>query len=434
MCVNYITNQGVKYMKTIGSLLILLLTITGLSAEIFVLNTISQTISKIDLSTGTVNNAFAVTGLFPNKMVTTNTHIYVTNSGDNNVQKIDMATGMTTALIPLENNSNPYDIIIYHGYAYVTGMLTNKVYQIDLSTDSVVSETSVGVAPLGLAAYRTVLVVANSGYQYPSYLPGEISTFALNDMIPLSPLEVPLSPYRMLIDDNDLIHLVCSGNYNDQLGSVNIIDLISGEIVRAIPLPFFATNIVYNPLNNRIYVADAFGTGLFAYDLPDYEVVYDGDNLFSSGGSAVTYYDGKLYIADAGDFSSNSLVRVYDTDDNLLETYQTGIGAVDITYPGSGTGLENNSSITYDIKIYPNPFSQRVLIFVVPDTIIPNNINTYNIYNIKGEKVYSFQSGSAPVLWLGDDDKRNKLPSGVYLLEIRNKYRVIYRGKLTYIK
>ncbi len=416
-------------------LLILLLIVNGLTANVFVLNTVSQTISKIDLTNGTVNNAFAYTGLFPNKMATTDEYIYLTNSGDNNIRKIRIETGATILNIQLESYSNPYDILISDNYAYVTGMLTNKVYKIDLNTDSTVAELSVGVAPLGITAYNGLLYVANSGYQYPSYLPGELTVIDLDTFSVLTTIAVPLSPYRMLVDNEGLLHLVCSGNYDDVWGEIALIDTNTLQVIDNIPLTFYPTNIVMTP-GNRVYVANAFGGGLFAYDLPDLEIVHDDDNLFSEGGSALAVDSERLWIADAGDFNSNSVISVYDLTENLLTNYQTALGAVDIAFKPVATTVTDNIIIPPIpmLSCYPNPFQNYTEIRYNNPSDHASRELSISIYNLKGQKVRELSTSYGSISWNGKDMSGNRCRPGVYLLKIVDDEGFSQTGKITLIR
>ncbi|MBW6515577.1 MAG: T9SS type A sorting domain-containing protein [Candidatus Cloacimonetes bacterium] len=423
-----------KAMQILLCLMILTTLITCLVAELFVLNSVSQTISRIDLATESVNNTFALTGLFPNKMAIKDGYIYLTNSGDSNIQVIDIENGSTTVTIQLENYSNPYDLLIHQEYAYVTGMLTDKVYKIDLATNSVVAELTVGVAPLGLIVYNDLLYVANSGYQYPSYLPGELTVIDLEDFSTLTTIPVPLSPYRMIVDNDGFLHLVCSGNYLDVMGEVVVINTDDQEIVEQIPLNTYATNIILSPWN-RVYIADAFGAGLLAYDLPDFEIVYDSDDLFSTGGSALAIYEDRLFVADAGDFMSNSIVRIYDAEENFLNSYQTAMGAVDIAFRPSTTNIAEDVIISPQMfKVYPNPFQAKAEIKVFSDPYGNDEEFEITIYNLRGQRIRKLVTSSFSISWDGKDGSGKLCAPGVYLLKFSNKNGVDQTGKITLIK
>jgi len=413
--------------------LISFILIPTISGEVMVLNSVSQTISHIDLSAGTVNNTFALTGIYPNKMATTGEFIYLTNSADDNLRKYNIETGNLLATIPLELYSNPYDIIIHDGHAYITGMLTDRVYKLDLATDTVVAELETGVAPLGLSVDNNLLFIANSGYQYPSYLPGELTVIDLESFQVLETIEVMLNPQRMAIDDYGYLHLVCTGDYVDETGNIVIIEIETLEIVEIIPLDIYPINIVITPID-RVYVADGFGNGLFAYDLPGYDIVHDSDELFSIGGSALAIYEELLLVADAGDFLSNSTIRIYDFAENLLETYQTALGAIDFAFAQKNSSVSDDDHLPSPLIVtYPNPFSRSVEIMIETANFRQGEVSV-EIFNIRGEKIRILPGEDNSVQWDGYDLSGSRSPSGIYFFRVNNGSDTLQTGKITLIR
>lgn len=424
-----------------------LLAVVSLPAEIFVLNTISQTVSRIDLTTQSVNNTFALTGLYPNKMAVEENYIYLTNSGDNNLRKIEISTGVIETTIALENYSNPYDIVIYESFAYVTGMLTNKVYKLDTLTDNVVDEIAVGVAPTGLLTYNGLLYVANSGFQYPSYHPGELTVIDLQNFSVLTTISVPLNPQRMIVDDDDYLHLVCTGDYGSETGTIVIIDTMNHEVINSIPLTIYPANIAITPLG-RVYVGDAFGGGLFAYDTPSLEIVHSCESLFSAGGSAITVYAEYLLVADAAGFVSNSVIRFYNFQEELVESYQSAIGAIDIVFPPFQTDVTDEVIVKPSfVSLYPNPFRDEITILVAggsSDRACNLNANfgeydggkelTISIYNLKGQLVRRLSTAGNVSSWDGMNDNGESCPAGIYLFRIYHDRVFISSGKITLIR
>ena len=87
------------------------------------------------------------------------------------------------------------------------------------------------------------------------------------------------------------------------------------------------------------------------------------------------------------------------------------------------------------LKTYPNPFSDRLYIDFTLDKAANTTIE---IYNIKGQKVYSNQleqikSGGNSTFWNGSDHKGTPCAPGVYLMRI-NSGDTVLKGKFTKIK
>ncbi|MDD3143665.1 MAG: hypothetical protein PHG32_05660, partial [Candidatus Cloacimonetes bacterium] len=160
--------------------LVLLLTLQSISAaEIFVVNSASRTLSRIDTDSGSVNNSFAQLGLSPNLMDLDAQHIYVVCSGDNAIQVLDRSSGAHLRYLPVAASSNPYDVLKVGDFLYVTGLFTDKVYKLSLQSSSVVGSVEVGVAPEGLCSDGSRLYVCNTGGYQNNYANSSVSVIDL---------------------------------------------------------------------------------------------------------------------------------------------------------------------------------------------------------------------------------------------------------------
>ena len=106
---------------------------------IYVVNSESRTLSRIDTETGTVNNTFTQLGLTPNMLKVNTDYIYVVLSGANSIQMIDRHSGTTIRNIFIASSSNPFALIFLliftcfqcnrtpQSFAFTTGLLTDKL-------------------------------------------------------------------------------------------------------------------------------------------------------------------------------------------------------------------------------------------------------------------------------------------------------------------
>ena len=398
----------------------------------FVVNSSSQTLSKIDFETGQINNAFSPVGLYANRIGLTNDFAYIVNSGDNSVQKIDVETGQTIINIFIESSSNPYDIIIFQNYAYVTGLFTSKVYKINLDTDIVENEVTVGISPQGMVIYENKLYVANTGYQYPSYGQGTVSVVNLNLFEVEKTIEVGMNPQALTVYDDE-IHVVCTGNYYDVFGEVFIIDSFIDEVSASLEIGGCPTNITASP-EGIVYLGDGMGAGVYSYDASTLEILHSPQNLFSSGGSAIAINENIIAVSDAGNWASNSIVRVYNLDEELINEYTTGIGAVDIKFFDENVNAQEDEIFLNSVILgdnYPNPFNPTTTIFCTAKDAKNAKIE---IYNLKGQKIKTFPINTSThtpvnsIIWDGTDDSENSVSSGLYF------YKFNVNGKTEAVK
>jgi len=443
----------------------------------FVVNSGSETLTKVDFETGEINNTFAVLGSMPNRVELTQDFAYVVNSGDNSIQKIDLETGATVVNIFIALSSNPYDIIIEGDFAYVTGGLINKVYKIDLNLDEVVGSVNVGGNPAGMAVLDDKLYVGNTDYSN-YYANCSISIIDLNIFEVTTTVPTEVNP-QFLSVINDKIHISCGGDWGGISGKICILDPATEEITDIIEIGGVTSNFAVSP-TNTVYVGDGFGYNLFAYDALDYSIIYGSSNPFSPGGVMVAANDENLFVL-GGEWGQNFTIKKFNFEESLIDEYTVALYATDIKLMPELTGITNDQlPITnYQLTNYPNPFNPSTTIeFSVPQT---SSFVTLEIYNLKGQKVKNLsvslssaqqniegygkinsntsrpssfdsaqddkfrtvsgnlrmtQAGSNTysVAWNGTDQNNNPVSSGVFFYQLKVDGKVVGVNKMLMVK
>ena len=386
----------------------------------FVVNSGSETLSRIDFETGEIEEVFCVLGTSPNRVELTTEFAYVVNSSDNNVQKIDINTGNTITNIYIENSSNPYDIIIDENYAYVTGGMINKVYKIDLATDCVENSITVGGNPAGMAILNGKLYVGNTDYG-TGYLNCSVSVIDLLTFSVELTIPTEVNP-QFLAAINGNIHVSCGGNWSTIFGKICIIDPTSNTVTNTLDIGGATSNFALM-LNNIVYVADGSGSFLYAYDADTFEIIYDSINPFTPGGNMVASNNENLFVLGC-EWGQNFTVKVFDVNENLLNEYTVGQYATDIKIVPEIVSVQDVqlSIPQYNLTNYPNPFNPTTTI----SFSITQNFDfvTLEIFNVKGQKVKSFpvyQYTNSPInqiTWNGTKENNQPVASGVYFFNL----------------
>jgi len=349
-------------------LFLLLLVNSLLANELYVVNSISQTLSKIDLENETVNNSFALLGQTAgnaaNKIAIWQHFALVVITYENAIQKIDLEGNIPASYIFLEDGASPNDIIVEDDFAYVTGNETNKVYKIELSNDSVAADLEVGLSPQGLSAYNSYLYVANTGFNYSNYTyeQGTVSSIDLADFTLVHTYQTDINPTDLQAV-NGKIHVVCTGDYTSSLGKVNVIEPETEEIFYNLEIGASPSSIA--GFGNTVFLGNAWPAGVFAYDAVSFEIDSTPEDGIFSGGNAVYVFQDKLVTLDALDYMQNSLVRIYSLADNsLISQFTVGVGATDVVYFGTESETNNTVLPVSDIHLtnYPNPFNPSTTI------------------------------------------------------------------------
>ncbi len=304
------------------------LTIPGLPTPqpgarmLYVLNTLAQTVSAIDLNTGEVQNNVFSTGTWPNQIVVRNNLAYVVNSGDNNIQVVDLSTYSTTATIDLGAGANPYAILpVSDNKAYVSNLLANTVAVVNLVAGTVIKTIAVGMAPEGLAFARGKIYVANTGFTGSGYTQGTVSVIdSATDQVTAA-IAVGTNPQVIANAPDGTLHVLCTGDYGQVCGCVYVIDPQTDAVVgQPIDLGGSPTTLLIVP-GGKGYFA-GFGGPIGTYDTATGEVSREAIAV-QGGASGATYARGTAYFTV---FSEDTVLAVDVATDQIVATYAVGDG------------------------------------------------------------------------------------------------------------
>ena len=398
-------------------IMVLLLAVTIGYADVFVINSTSETISKIDLENGDVDNAFCVTGSMPNRLAFWENKIYVVNSGDNNLGIFDVETGESLGSIFIEDSANPYDIEIVENYAFVTAALTNKLYKVNLETEQVVDELVVGNNPAGVHYFGSKIYVGNADYTN-NYAASSVSIIDFDTFTIEATVATSANP-QYISDVNGDIHVSCGGNWASIFGKIEIIDAETNEITTTLDLGGIPSNFAM--FNENIYLGDAMGSGIYSYNPSTFEILNSSSNPIVPGAQLVSTFEDK-FLTLSGNWGENFAVKVFDSAFEELAQYEVGLTGTDLKVYNANTSNENETiEITSHSFNYPNPFNPTTTI----SYSLENSSNVQlNIYNLKGQLVKTLQNshqekGTHSVVWNGKDDRGNSVGSGVYFYKIQ---------------
>ena len=404
--------------KTIILFIILLSMSLAFAQELYVLNSGSQTLSHIQIENLSVVNNFAQIGLYGNHLALYEKRLYVVNSGDNNVQIIGL-DGVTQGFVNLENSSNPWHIKIHNGFAYVTGLFTGKLYRIDLEHTSNITELFIGTSPQGMLVYEDKMYVALTGVNYPIYGQGQVSIIDLNTFSIIETIDVETNPQELIVDDSGFVHIVCSGDYDEKMTKVVILDSERLETVKIIDFDWSFFTTIQLGADGLVYIGNAFGLGFAAYDPITFEIIYGYGNTVFSGGQNMLYDSEYIYVLEP-DWWGNSLLNIYTHDHELYQKLNLGIGSVAMVLKEKPV---SNSDIAlpkdFEVLAYPNPFFSSVS-FEIRGT---NKEPHIEIFNVRGQKIATFKG----LVWNGKDMNDRDMPAGIYFVRVSNEENMVVK-------
>lgn len=262
----------------------------------------------------------------------TNNNAYIVLNGSNKIEIVNRYTLSHVATIST-GLSNPRYIAFANGKAYVTnwgnGGSTSDdfIAVINLTTNTVSTTIPVAEGPERIIEENNKLYVAHAGgYGYGNTVTViNSSTDAVVTTINVG--DVPNS----LEEENGVLYVLCGGKPTwagtETAGKLTKIRLSNNTVIGSVDFAVGEHPSNLDIEGNSLYYtldADIFKTTLSATTLPTTE-------LFSTtpqgvyGVYSFKVEDGKIYVGDAVDYSSNGKVYVYSLTGNLLSEKTVGI-------------------------------------------------------------------------------------------------------------
>lgn len=414
-------------MKNFGASLILVLVIVsnlfaqGIPKSAYVLNTLGQNLSVINLQNGSVNQDALLLGLFPNEIKIRGERAYAINSGVNEVQVIRLNPLATVHHIDVGNGTNPWSIeFVNDSIAVVSLFATDSVAIVNVSSAQVIQKVSVGISPEGLKYDNGKIYVANSGFNGAGFDPGTVSVIDAATFNVIDTYNVGINPQDLDVDSQGRLVVVCTGDYGAINGQVDIVDLSTGNVVSTIPFTSWVTSLGINA-QDQCYIGTS-GSGVMVYNLIT-QVFERSEADPLPGGPGIDFdSQNNVYITDFVDDS----VRVFSTSHQEVAAYPVGDGPISIAIYDSGVTSLDLSDLSAPQSFalyqnYPNPFNPAT---VISWQLAVGNHVKLAIYNSLGQRIRTLVDERQPAgvhqaEWDGRDENGSLVSSGIYFYQIQ---------------
>jgi len=313
----------------------------------YVANTLGETLSRIDLTSGQVDHNIVVLGSdvnsAPNQVIVRDTMAYVINSTTDELQCINLLTETTVGYVTFPSGSNPYAMAFYDDrYAYVTLLWNNSLAKVDVDTRQIVREDSIGISPGGLVihdhkAYVGITAVSDE-YVYGQ---GKLAIWDCRADTLITCYNVGTNPNSLAVDGGGDIHVLCTGDYFSDFGISYIISGAADVVSDSLPLGGSPGSIAIGPDNYAYCAAGGWVSvgNVFVYNAGTREILYDSSRplLVTKGCMAVAPFQDSTVMA-IGFYDTVQVVNVHGGGSIK---YAVGDGPVFADYnyrPGDITG------------------------------------------------------------------------------------------------
>lgn len=305
--------------------------VTGES--LFVLNALSQTVSRISLRTDEVDSLFAHTEAVPGDMALQGDNLLVLNSTPASLQVISLRDTASRQIYNLTPGSNPYDLYVSAEHLYVSGLNSGQLYILDAANYQVIDSVGVGIAPEGIAAGESRIYVATSDGWQQGYEHSAVHVISRINFAPADTLPVHPNPQRLAKSPDGMLHVLCTGNYVDSFGVVDVIHPATLSVEETVPsggtpgyIVFATENLAF--LSEFGVESDQQAAGfLYAYNPSDYQMLRDSENPIEVGyGAMGMAFDGEQNLLYVTNFKANTLQALNPETYQIENTYQVGDG------------------------------------------------------------------------------------------------------------
>ncbi len=415
---------------------ILLIYILALSSaaqanrEAFVINNLAETMSRIDLASGAVQNHVTTLGTTPNQVIYSNGFLYVINSISANLQKIDPRSYQVVSDMLLPEGSNPYSVAVDGQFAYVSCLVLGNVERIDLQTGLINGEVAIGGYPEGLFLGGNRLYVAQTGFNPIdfSYGQGRMAIIELGGFTLEHEINVGTNPQSIFATQNGNLHIVCTGNYASIGGAVYVFNTSSGMVIDSI-LTGGQPVSGAEGLSGIAYLAAGGWVDhgyVYSYNAVSGELLHGPSNPMLSGvGVAAIALDSSGFIYTC-DFGGDTVTKL-DTSGQAVAVYNVGDGPQSIVILDERLDdvVDQNGTVLPEYPVllgnYPNPFNAETIIRYRTQHGTRNSLVV--IYDIEGRVVRTLKLGTggdvSEVLWDGRDYNGWGCASGIYLARLQ---------------
>lgn len=388
-------------------------------ASAYVVNSLGESLSMINLDNHTVIQNAEPLGLATNYVTLRNQEAFVVNSTPNEIQVIDLASLNTVGNIDVGAGTNPWGMAFVDDQIAAVSLLnTGQVKFVNVANGQVVQTVNVGTGPQGVIFSDGKVYVANTGYNGGGYDPGTVSVIDANDYS-VNTISVALNPWMLALDSQGNIAVACAGDYGSVGGEINVIDPAAQQVAHSAPAGTPITGVAVSA-GDKAYLS-TFASGVLVYNLLTLSFERDASNPLPGGPGLAFDAQDNVYITD---FASDS-VYVYSPAHERVNEYLVGDGPVSIAiYDPAPNSIDlQNNQFARGFTLYqnyPNPFNPQTTIRF--ETFKKGEV-LLEVYSVLGEKIFTLvneylPAGAHEVEWNGENSVGESVPSGIYFYRL----------------
>lgn len=311
----------------------MLVSASVIADELIVVNGTAETLSRIDLETGQVDNNFIQLGLVPNQVICRDGLAYVVNSTSADLYIIALDNDSLLTEIDLGSGTNPwYSAFIDDSLMLVTNFVANTLSKVDTKNRVLLGNYPIGLRPQG------ILVIGNSSFitinefdpTDTTYGQGSLAKWDNSADSILAQVDVGKNPQDLALDSDGELYVLCSGNYVDIPAFLYVVDTASFSVVDS----FHCASVANTPNDITIisghcgFLAGGgwFGNGqVFTFDAQANQMLRDENDPLLTGTGVISV----IPASDSTIFTANfyaDYITELDSAGTIYDSYPVGDG------------------------------------------------------------------------------------------------------------
>lgn len=307
--------------------------------QLLVINGLGERLSRVNRVTATVTKNILTLGLAPNRIRTAAKSVLIVNSISDDLWVLNDSTYSVERVITWPDGANPWDVEpINDSLCAVSLLLQDAVSLVNFKTGDTLGRTTVGKSPEGMLKFGNALWVANTGFDFGTFLYGQgtVSVIDPRTSATFATIPVGTNPQELALAPDGAVHVLCTGNFFDREGIIYIINPQTQSVIDSIPLGGAPGDLVIAPDGMGYIAAGGFVDSghVYRYDAISRTVLNSAANPWRSARGVLAVLprlEGGVYAAC---FSADSIIE-HDLNGAAVRGWEVGDG------PGGIVNLTN---------------------------------------------------------------------------------------------
>jgi DNA-binding beta-propeller fold protein YncE len=307
--------------------------------RVLVLNSLSETISSLDLTSNELTVFAAPAGAWPNRLLSVPDlrEIAVVASGDNEIESLSQETLTRLDAVDLGPGNNPWMATLWQDrVAIVTNWLSGQIVEVDLAERKTGRRLATSASgPEGVLVVDDRAYVACSHYDVPhgAFLEGRLDAIDLAAWQRDASIAVARNPQDVKLAPDGTIHVLCTGTYGNgaapEAGKVSIVDPITLQTIHTVEIGGSPGRFAM--ASGGVAWVAGFEGGIRRYDAQARVLLPppSDPDLASPGFSAIAWDSAgsTVYVAS---FEADLLIAVDEAAGSIRNAWIVGDGPIDI--------------------------------------------------------------------------------------------------------